>query len=124
MKVGDEVVDATGTWTVTQVWDDGDATLMDATGYKADVSAEYLKHFCTQVDGPPCELKIGDYVGTITPVYRGSALEYNEEDYTPLGIVTGFNKTEDGGRDFVHILTPEGVEVHANWHLKRMESEE
>ena len=44
--MADRVIDSDGvSWTVVKVWDDGDVTLMDMTGYKIDVSAECFEHY-------------------------------------------------------------------------------
>ena len=44
MKVGDKVTDAEGSWSIIKIWDDGDITLVDADGYKIDVSAECFEY--------------------------------------------------------------------------------
>lgn len=45
MKVGDKASDNVGTWTVIKIWDDGDVTLIDASGYRIDVSAECFEQY-------------------------------------------------------------------------------
>lgn len=44
MKVGDKVNDSEGSWSIIKIWDDGDITLVDAGGYKIDVSAECFEN--------------------------------------------------------------------------------
>jgi len=42
----DRVIDSDGvSWVVVKVWDDGDVTLMDTSGYKIDVSVECFEHY-------------------------------------------------------------------------------
>jgi len=42
----DRVIESDGTsWTVVKVWDDGDVSLMNESGYRIDVSAECFEHY-------------------------------------------------------------------------------
>ena len=43
------VIDSDGiSWAVVKVWDDGDVTLVNESGYRIDVSAECFEHYFSQ----------------------------------------------------------------------------
>ena len=50
-------------------------------------------------------MKIGDLVRTLSPFMLTK---------NPLGIIVGFNKKGEGGKDFVHILMEDGTVMMFN----------
>ena len=61
------------------------------------------------------KMQIGDYVGT----WEGISATVR-----PLGVVISFNGKGEGGKHFVHVMTPNGVEIFPMWNLHVIEPED
>ena len=44
MKPGDKATDHTGSWIIVKVWDNGDISLVDESGFRIDVTSECFEH--------------------------------------------------------------------------------
>ena len=60
------------------------------------------------------KMKVGDYVGMYS---------HQDVELYALGVVVGFNEKGEGGKHFVHVLTPAGVEVYPIWNLHVIDPE-